>query len=182
MLTIVIGIHDLRQYLKSKKCKLQGLDLECHKQVLELMRFQRLDLTKMTWKMSRMKKGRYVALQILEEKRKWIKSRHISLQKKLEQGSIISRLNEEETSLAIPEYIAGAGDALSWHLLAAAITSIWTTGILPHYANQIDELGNLISPLVAINSSADELGTRVHSELKSRTAATWLYKLGYKYK
>ena len=65
MLTMVIGIHDLRQYLKSKKCKLQGLDLECHKQVLELMRFQRLGLTKMTWKMSRMKKGRYIALRIL---------------------------------------------------------------------------------------------------------------------
>ncbi|KAG0641787.1 hypothetical protein HOY80DRAFT_1038553 [Tuber brumale] len=78
------GIRDLRCYLKSKKCKLQGLDLERHMQVLELIRFQKLRLTKKTWCMPRMEiativvavsaKGHWVALQILAKERKWIKS------------------------------------------------------------------------------------------------------------
>ncbi|PUU82919.1 hypothetical protein B9Z19DRAFT_1061460 [Tuber borchii] len=74
------AIRNLRRYLKSMKCKFQGLDLDLHKQLLELMRFQRLSLTKETWRMPRTQgtalvaatseKGRFVALRILKVEQK----------------------------------------------------------------------------------------------------------------
>lgn len=141
----------MRRKLKSKKCKLQGFDLERHKQVLEFMRFQRMGLTKQTWQMPRRdtarlvaatsEKGQWVALRILDEERKWIKTRQICLLKKREQGSIPSRLDSEEPKLAIGEYIAGAGDSITSLRLASAITTYWTTGKL---ANRTDlQEGNI---------------------------------------
>ncbi|KAG0633633.1 hypothetical protein HOY80DRAFT_1005835 [Tuber brumale] len=136
------AIYDLRKYLRSRKCQLKGQDLENHKQVLEFMRFQRLCLKKLTWRKPRMElaglivaaseRGRRVALHILKNERKWIALRDITVRKKRLQGSIISCLEDEETQLAIRQFIVGAGDFVSAFLLSRAITTFWQTGKLPN--------------------------------------------------
>jgi len=184
-----IAIVDLRKYLKSKKCSLKGKNLESHHQVLQFMRFQRMGLYKPIWNKPRKEiallvaasaeKGRRVAERIQRDERKWIQSRGIILQKKREQASILSKMNEEETQLAIREYIAGAGDSVSATGLAHAITQYWSTGQLP----PPEPLGqrNLISPsLHPPDQAALEAG--IQKILSTRTASRWLNKLGYRYK
>ena len=154
-----------------------------------------MGLTKQTWQMPRRdtarlvaatsEKGQWVALRILDEERKWIKTRQICLLKKREQGSIPSRLDSEEPKLAIGEYIAGAGDSITSLRLASAITTYWTTGKL---ANRTDlQEGNIAgsqdtSSLASRIEGQADLRTNVQTVLKSRTAAEWLHKLWYKYK
>ncbi|KAG0639784.1 hypothetical protein HOY80DRAFT_1072166 [Tuber brumale] len=122
-----------------------------------------------------------------EAERKWIQSRQVSLQKKHKYGSILSCLDEEETRLVIQEFIAGAGDTLTSHLLAAVITTYWTTGQLPdHFEPNNDQVEVSLSSRTAVplnnNPNVQAFGNQVQKVLKSRTVAAWLHKLGYKYK
>ena len=87
------------------------------------MKFQRMGLFKPSWQKPRKKialliaasseKDRRVAERIQQDECKWIKTRGIILQKKREKAGILSKMDEEETQLAIREYIAGAGDSVT---------------------------------------------------------------------
>lgn len=162
----------MQRYLKSKRCRLRGKDLQRHLQVLEFMRFQRHGLQKTIWSKSRMElaylvaagaeSGRRVALRIIHDERKWIQKRQIDSREQRKQAMLLSQLTDEGTLLAIREFIANAGDTVSSHSMAVAITKYWASCDTAVHAEK------------HVNS--------VSRVLKSRTAANWLNKLGYRYK
>jgi len=152
-----------------------------------------MGLTKPIWRKPRMQvaelvaasvaKGRRVALRILRDERKWIQSRAIRRQVVRERASIISRLDDEGTQLAIREFIAGTGDGVTSHRLAQAITTYWATGNLPLEETEcvsapLPLVGSINPPLVVPEMRQDA----VEKVLTSRTAARWLNQIGYKYK
>jgi len=127
---------------------------------------------------------RRVALRIIHNERKWIQTRGIRMQKIHEQSAIVSRFDEEETQLAIREFITRAGDSLTSERLAQVISQYWATGRLVLTNVLIDnEDESAVLPGVNIESGVFQPSQDVvQTVLTSRTASRWLNKMGYKYK
>ena len=134
----------------------------------------------MFWKMPRMKaaslvaatggKGRATLLQIIHDERSWIQNHSIEGNKRRESGSIISRLRDEGSGLAVKEYLASAGESVTRQQLAYAINTNWSTGRLPIVNAGVITI--LPAPALSV----------MNTTLSSRTASSWLRSLGYSYK
>jgi len=136
-----LGIHDMRKLLQSKRRAPKGQDLKHHLQVLEFLRFQRYGLQKTFWKRTRKDAASFIAAanrhgnrvrnQLIQNERSWIKSRHIPSTHQGKSAMLHQLIDDEGTKLALREYLAGAGEAITGQSVAYAISSYWQTGILP---------------------------------------------------
>lgn len=199
-LIICKGIFDLKRVLKSKKSPLCGQKHVRALQVLEFLRFQKLGLTKATWNLPRMEiakniaatsgQSRKTALRIIHNEREWIQTRTMSSGQQGKSRHLVSLLNDEGTQLAVREYLAGAGETVTAHSLAVAISKFWQTGQFPLGGTNSTPAASVITntqqqELLGPNSqpifnNGESIG-KLKSTLSQRTASLWLRKLGYKY-
>ena len=159
--------------------------------MLQFLRFQKLALTKTIWNKPRIElaklvvagaeKGRKAALRVIRDERKWIQGRAMSFRKSQAKLSILSRLEDEGTQLAIREFITRTGDAVSSQLLALAITQYWLDGTLPQPEVSPIETSSVL-PMAQTSQLPPPSSEVMEKVLTSRTAARWLRRLGYKYK
>jgi len=128
-----LGIHDMRKLLKSKRRAPKGQDLEHHLQVLEFLRFQQYGLQKTFWKRTRKDAASFIAAanghgnqlrnRIIQNELSWIRSRHIPSTHQGKSAMLHRLIDDEGTKLALREYLAGAGEAITGQSVAYAISS-----------------------------------------------------------
>jgi len=126
--------------LQSKWRAPKGQDLEHHLQVQEFLQFQQYGLHKTFWKRTRTVaaslisaangRGNRVRNQIIQNKKSWIKSQHIPSTHQGKSPMLYRLINDKGTKLALGEYLAGAGEAITGQSVAYAISEYWQTGIL----------------------------------------------------
>ena len=184
----------MRRLLQSKRRAPKGQDLQHHLQVLEFLRFQRHGLQKPFWKRTRKAAvsliaaanghGNRVRKRIINNEKSWIKGRHISSTHQGKSPMLHRLIDDEGTKLALREYLAGAGEAITGQSVAYAISQYWQTGILP-----FEEKPELKNPSQSYSSETNtqlaalaESRREVQNTLSSQTAVKWLQEMGYKFR
>jgi len=97
---------------------------------------------------------------------------------------MLHRLIDEGTKLALREYLARAGKAITGQSVAYAISAYWQRGILPF--EEQPELKNPPQPyspettqqLAQLAETRNEL----QDTLSSQTAVKWLHEMGYRFR
>ena len=93
-------------------------------------------------------------------------------------------IDDEGTKLALREYLAGAGEAITGQSVAYAISEYWQTGILPF--EEKPELKNPPQPYSAETNTQlaalAESRRDIQDTLSSQTAVKWLHEMGYKFR
>ena len=172
----------------------KGQDLEHHLQVLEFLRFQRHGLHKTFWKRTRKAavsliaaangRGSRVSKRIIQNEKSWIQSRHIPPTHQGKSPILHRLIDDEGTKLALREYLAGAGEAITGQSVAYAISEYWQTGILPF--EEKPELKNPPQPYSAETNTQlaalAESRRDIQDTLSSQTAVKWLHEMGYKFR
>jgi len=93
-------------------------------------------------------------------------------------------IDDEGTKLALREYLAGAGEAITGQTVAYAISRYRQTAILP-----FEEKLELKNPPLPYSSETNaqlaalaESRREVQDTLSSQTAVKWLHEMGYKFR
>jgi hypothetical protein len=89
-----------------------------------------------------------------------------------------SMLKDEGTQIAVQEYLAGVGKGVTSQSLANAISAFWQTGHLP--LDDPDVPGTTDS--LPESHSTNLTASNICSTLSSRTAASWLHLMDYKFR
>lgn len=102
---------------------------------------------------------------------------------------IASRLEDEDTQLALSDYLAGVGETVTAQGLANAISGYWQTGHLSLGNNDIREeevksAGGLQPSGVDSPDGKHLKGvqctiSKLHTTLSRRAGTSWLHKMGY---
>ncbi|KAF8471749.1 hypothetical protein BDZ91DRAFT_473229 [Kalaharituber pfeilii] len=173
---LLAGVRELRKKLKCKKEAPVGQNYQRHLAVLHFLQLQlhrpletRTSLSLMT--ANSFDRGTKMARHLRQWERSWLISRSIPQGFQGLRNSRFTWLDDEGVQLAVREYIANVGEALTTHGLAKAITEYLRRN------GEEEEEGIELENILVNASSAEK-----SRSIKACTARRWLRKLSFRWR